>query len=107
MNHFLNPSPYEAMMPSYLPRPTALVWISGIAEIIGGVGLMIPFARRAAGWGLIVLLLAVFPANVNVALHGWPGVSLPMWSLWLRLPLQFVLIWWFHRVCHGRDEISE
>lgn len=94
-------------MPSYLPRPTALVWISGIAEIIGGIGLMIPFARRAAGWGLIVLLLAVFPANVNVALNGWPGVSLPMWSLWLRLPLQFVLIWWIHRVCHGRDEISE
>lgn len=55
--------------------------------------------RRLAAWGLIALLLAVFPANLNVALNGWPAVNLPQWVLWLRLPLQLVFIWWIHRTC--------
>jgi uncharacterized membrane protein len=98
-NHFLNPAPYLAMMPPYLPWPAGLVWVSGIAEILGGLGLLARPLRAPAAWGLIALLVAVFPANLNVALHGWPGTSLPAWSLWLRLPLQPLLIWWIYRTC--------
>ena len=98
-NHFLNPAPYVAMMPAWLPWPTALVAISGAAEIIGGVGLVVTRVQRVAAWGLIALLVAVFPANVNVAIYGWPGSGLPAWSLWARLPLQLVAIAWIHRIC--------
>lgn len=97
-NHFLNPGPYLSMMPSFLPGANVLVAVSGGAEILGGAGLFFSGSFRAAGWGLIALLVAVFPANVNVALHRWPGVNLPPWSLWLRLPLQFVAIWWVYRI---------
>src|SRR5947209_1601682 len=88
-NHFINPAPYLSMMPFYLPWPAALVEVSGAAEILGGICVVLPRLRSIAAWGLIALLIAVFPANLQVALHGWPGVSLPQWSLWLRLPLQF------------------
>ena len=96
-NHFLHPRPYLAMMPSSLPAPAALVAVSGVAEILGGVGLLIPRVRALAAWGLILLLLAVFPANLHVALHSWPGVDLPSWVLWLRLPLQPLFIWLVYR----------
>lgn len=101
--HFVNPTPYLAMMPPYLPAPALLVQISGMAEILGGVGVMIPALRGPAGWGLILLLLAVFPANLHVALHGWPGVHLPRWALWARLPLQPVFIWLVYRYCIARS----
>jgi uncharacterized membrane protein len=93
LNHFVNPAPYLAMMPSYLPWPAGTNWISGAAEIAGGVGVLFARTRRAAGWGLIALLVAVFPANVNVALHGWPGENIALWILWARLPFQPVMIW--------------
>ncbi|MEO6002975.1 MAG: hypothetical protein ABIZ04_13425 [Opitutus sp.] len=98
-NHFVNPEPYLAMMPAYLPAASVLVSVSGWAEIAGGVGVLWAPTRALAGWGLIALLVAVFPANLNVALHGWPGVSLPLWSLWLRLPLQLVMIGWVYWIC--------
>ena len=103
-NHFLNPGPYLAMMPPYLPWPGGLIIVSGVAEIAGGLGILIAGMRQLAGWGLIALLVAVFPANVQVALHGWPGVTIPQWTLWARLPLQVVLIAWVYWVCCGRNE---
>lgn len=99
LNHFLNPQAYLAMMPPYLPFPAALNFISGVAEIVGGIAVLIPRLRRAAAWGLIVLLLAVFPANIHVVLHGWDGVTIPAWILWARLPLQFLLIAWVYFSC--------
>jgi len=99
VNHFVNPGPYLSMMPRSLPRPGLLVQISGIAEILGGVGILLPITRRMAAWGLIVLLVAVFPANLNVALNGWPNVNIPAWALWLRLPVQLLLLWSVHRIC--------
>lgn len=98
--HFIKPAPYLAMMPADLPWPEGLVAVSGLAEIAGGVGLLLPWPRlrTAAGWGLIALLLAVFPANLNVARHGWPGVNLPVWALWARLPFQLVFIVWVYWV---------
>jgi uncharacterized membrane protein len=92
--HFVITPVYAGIMPAYLPAPTLLVQVSGLAEILGGIGLFVPFARRAAAWGLILLLFCVIPANLNMALHAshWP--SIPAWLLWLRLPLQIPLIGW-------------
>ncbi len=97
--HFLRPSPFVAIVPGYLPRPLALVYISGACEILGGVGLVIPSLRRWAGIGLIALLVTVYPANINMALHDIPigQFHVPWWGHAIRLPLQFVLIalvWW-------------
>src|SRR5580658_2449711 len=101
-NHFLNPAPYLAMMPSYLPWPETLNFVSGAAEIAGGVGVILPATRALAAWGLIALLVAVFPANVQVALHGWPGESIPAWVLWARLPFQPLMIAGVYRICLGK-----
>lgn len=96
VNHFVSPAPYIAMVPAQLPAPAALVAISGVAEILGGLGLILPATRRWAAWGLIALLVAVFPANLNMALHRLPlGTHVvPTWALWARLPLQVLLIAW-------------
>ena len=90
--HFVYTNLYIQTMPSYLPSPLLLVQISGVAEILGGVGLLLSWTRRAAAWGLIALFLAVWPANINMALHH--AASQPAWALWLRVPLQLPLIWW-------------
>jgi uncharacterized membrane protein len=96
INHFRAPEPYVAMMPEVLPAPLALVYISGVAEIVGGLGLILPATRKLAAWGLILLLLAVFPANVNMAVNDLPlgDTQVPTWALWARLPLQLVGIAW-------------
>jgi uncharacterized membrane protein len=92
--HFTKREMYEAICPDYLPNHSALVTISGIAEIAGGVGTWIPQTRKAAGWGLIALLIAVFPANLNMALESERFARVaPAWALWLRLPLQAVLVY--------------
>ncbi len=89
--HFVITDKYMRVMPPYLPFPHALVLISGAAEIAGGLGILFPQTRHLAAWGLIALLVAVFPANVFMAQAGIMG---PPWVLWARLPLQAVLIWW-------------
>lgn len=96
INHFIDPAPYVAMMPAALPAPLTLVYVSGVAEILGGLGLILPATRRLAAWGLIALLIAIVPANVNMAIHDLPlGTRVvPSWALWARLPLQLVLIAW-------------
>lgn len=95
-NHFLSPGPYLGMMPPQLPAPLALVYVSGVAEIAGGLGLILPATRRLAAWGLIALFIAIFPANLNMAIHHLPlgDHPVPAWALWARLPLQLVLIAW-------------
>jgi len=91
--HFLKPEMYLQIMPPYLPGPQLLVAVNGIAEIAGGIGLLVGSLRRVAGWGLIALLLAVFPANIYVVQH--PGqFHFAEWILWARLPLQGVFIAW-------------
>ena len=93
--HLVKPGMYLRIMPPWLPAPALLVLLSGIAEIVGGVGLFIPAVRVAAGWGLVALLVAVFPANLHMALHADSFSTLaPAWALWVRLPLQGVLIAW-------------
>jgi uncharacterized membrane protein len=94
--HFRIPGAYVKIVPPLIPWPLAMVYISGCAEIAGGIGLLIPSLRRAAAWGLVALLIAVFPANVYMALDHVQVTANPLqsWVLWARLPLQFVLIWW-------------
>ncbi len=96
LNHFLNPDLYIKIIPPVFPDAPLLVIISGVAEIAGGMGLLIRPLRRAAGWGLIALLIAVFPANVYMAVVPGlvPNLHIPVWLLWLRLPLQGVFIVW-------------
>lgn len=93
-NHFANPSFYGGIMPSYLPWHVGLVYLSGLAEI--GLGLMLctPRFRIAAAWGLVALLVAVFPANLHMAFNPELYPRVPEIGLWLRLPLQAVLIAW-------------
>jgi uncharacterized membrane protein len=94
--HFVKPRTYESILPPYLPAPRALVYASGVAEMAGGAGLMVPAARRLAGWWLIATLLAVFPANLEMALHPerFPKVPGGAPALWARLPLQAGFIAW-------------
>jgi uncharacterized membrane protein len=98
--HFLIPQFYVAIVPPYLPAPLALVYISGFFEILGGIGLLAPAnfngipARSIAAWGLVGLLIAVMPANIYMVTEHAQFASIPLWALWLRLPLQLPLIWW-------------
>lgn len=96
-NHFLNLDFYVAMMPPYLPYHLELVYISGVFEILGGIGFLIPRVRQWAGWGLILLLIAIFPANIQMAINPEQFADVtPAWALYLRLPLQFIVIDWVY-----------
>ena len=94
--HFAIPETYARIVPPMFPRPRLLVLISGGAEILGGIGLLVPRTRRPAAFGLAVLLIAVFPANIYMAVAHVPSTGLlgNRWLQWLRLPLQVPLIWW-------------
>lgn len=100
--HFVTPRAYEAMMPPYLPRHREAVAVSGVAEIAGGAALLHPATRRLGRWWLLALLVAVFPANVHMAMHpeqvgGFVLKKAPRWALWARLPLQPLAMLWVWR----------
>jgi uncharacterized membrane protein len=100
--HFVAPEGFVRIVPQALPSPLALVYVSGFFEIAGGVGLLIPRVRRLAGLGLVLLYIAVFPANINMALHQIQpaGMTIPVALMWLRLPFQILFIvwaWWASR----------
>jgi uncharacterized membrane protein len=97
--HFVGSKFFVAIMPKMIPTNlhVPLVYISGVFEFLGGAGVLIPAVRSWAGIGLILLLIAVFPANIQMllsALGSKRASSLYVAGLWARLPLQFVLIWW-------------
>jgi uncharacterized membrane protein len=94
--HFLQPEPFVKIVPAWLPWPLALVYLSGVFEILGGLGLVIARTRRLAGLGLIALYVAVFPANINMAVNDiqMTAEPNPSWLPWLRLPFQFLFIAW-------------
>jgi len=93
VTHFVVPDDFVAIMPSYLPWHYELVIVSGVFEVMGGLGILVPRVRRLAGWGLVALLVAVFPANVQHALHPPPGLDVGIFA-WIRLPFQLVFIAW-------------
>jgi uncharacterized membrane protein len=96
VNHFVATDFYMKMMPPYLPAHLLLVQVSGVAEALGGLGVLIPRTRRAAGWGLILLLIAVFPANVQMSLDARAADASLLWQAvtWMRLPFQALFIYW-------------
>jgi uncharacterized membrane protein len=98
VNHFVMPRAYRAIVPPRLQRRSKeLVEISGVAEILGGAGVLVAPTRRAAGVGLIALLLAVFPANLYMARAPERFRRTPRWALLARLPLQPLMMWWAWR----------
>jgi len=96
INHFVMPQAYASIVPDPLPAPMGLVYVSGIAEIVGGLGTMHRRTRRAAGWLLLATLVAVFPGNVYMAQNAedYPGVPGGQLSLIARLPFQALFIYW-------------
>jgi uncharacterized membrane protein len=94
INHFANPLFYKTIMPPWLPYHYPLIYISGAAEIFLGILLLPAFARRRAAWGIIILLIAVFPANIQMLLNYRQEENPNAWIAVLRLPLQLVLIAW-------------
>ena len=92
VQHFVNPEPFVGIMPPYMPWHLELVYVSGVFEILGGIGLLLPRTRRMAAWGLCALLVAVYPANIHMLVNDVPFGDLPAdpLLLWLRMPMQFV-----------------
>jgi uncharacterized membrane protein len=104
IGHFAVTASYVAMVPAALPWPRLLVYVSGVAELAGGIGLLIPSLRRAAAIGIILLLVAVFPANINMAINhiSPPGMQISPFALWARLPFQALFIAWAWWLAQGR-----
>jgi uncharacterized membrane protein len=104
VSHFARPVAFAAVVPRWLPDAPLLVEVSGVAEIVGGIGLLVPSLRRVAGWGLLALLIAVFPANINMSQTAeTDGSSLVRQAvLAIRLPRQIVLLWSVWRVAVRR-----
>jgi uncharacterized membrane protein len=94
--HFLTPEFFLRIVPPWVPDPRLAVSLSGLAELAGAIGLLVPATRTAAGWALIALLVAVFPANVYMLQQAMAQGASPtaLAVLWLRLPLQPLLVWW-------------
>ena len=103
--HFVSPETYERIMPPYLPLHRELVYLSGAFEILGGLGLFPERTRSAAGIGLILLLVAVWPANLQMLLDARAAEKPAWWvaSLWARMPLQVVLMVWVWRASRHRS----
>jgi uncharacterized membrane protein len=98
VNHFLMPRAYERIVPpSMKDNARGLVAMSGVAEVAGGLGVLLPWTRRPAGLGLIALLAAVFPANLYMARTPEHFRKIPRWALYGRLPLQPLMMWWAWR----------
>jgi uncharacterized membrane protein len=106
--HFVMPRFYVAIMPKWLPSPLQLVYISGVFEVLGGIGLLLPALRSAAGIGLIILLIAVLPANIEMLRQAQMRESSPLFlaACWLRLPLQPLLMYWVWRVSQSGHDLS-
>ena len=95
--HFANPDVYLPMMPPYLPWHLALIYLSGLAELVLGAAVLVEPLRPIAAWGIILLLIAIFPANLHIAMNNVPLFGATegagVWN-WIRLPFQAVLMAW-------------
>jgi uncharacterized membrane protein len=101
--HFVIPRTYRKIVPPWVPAPEAMVYASGVAEIVGGVGMLAPARRRLAGWWLIATMVGVFPANLHMAMNPDDFSAVPggRVSLWARLPVQGVIIAWILDAMRG------
>ena len=98
IDHFINPDFYLSIMPPAFPLHAEAVYISGFFEILGGICVLIPSLRKLAGWGLVALLVSVYPANIYMAINpeAFPEISIGL--LYFRLPLQFLFIYWAYSI---------
>ena len=94
IDHFVNPDFYRNIMPAYLPMHTEAIYISGFFEILGGVAILFPKLRSMAGWGVVLLLIVVFPVNIHMAVNPNLFPDIPLSFLYIRLLLQFIIIYW-------------
>jgi uncharacterized membrane protein len=97
INHFRKPGMYIRIIPPLFKNPKLINTLSGIAEILLGTFLMVPFSKKFAAWGIIALLVAIFPANLFMFQNKKASFGLPRWVLFVRLPLQIVLIYWAYQ----------
>lgn len=94
INHFWHPAFYVAVMPDHYAHPALMVQLSGIAEIAGGLGLLLPQTRRVAALGIAAMLIVFLDVHLYMIEHATRFFTIPVWALWLRLFLQFPLIAW-------------
>ena len=94
INHFISPRIYKRIMPPWLPWPALMIIVSGICELLFGLLLIPPSTRHAGAWLIIALLIAVFPANIQMAINYRRKKSPYLWMAIARLPLQLLLVWW-------------
>ena len=106
VNHFLQPQMYLQIMPPWLPAHSLLVLLSGIAEVILGVSLIFTTTRRIGAWGIILLLIAVFPANVQMTIDYYKTDHPLLWLTIVRLPLQLLLIWWAYQYTGKKERVT-
>lgn len=111
ITHFSSPDTYVKIVPPQLPYPLQLVYISGIFEVLGGIGLLVPNVSQFSAWGLIALFIAVFPANINMAVNHIHLDNIPdsPWFQAVRLPFQAVLIawaWWYTKPSDPRQQAA-
>ena len=97
INHFRNPRLYLKIIPSYLPNPKLLNIISGLAEVFLAILLCFPSTSKEASWGIIALLIAIFPTHLYMYFDAKASMGLPKWALLLRMPLQLFLIFWAYQ----------
>lgn len=97
-HHLIEPAFYVSIMPPWIPGHLELVYLSGVFEIMGGVGVLIPAVRSFAGLGLVALLVAVYPANLHMAFNPELFPDIPVAALYVRLALQFVAFYWAYSV---------
>ena len=104
MLHFVMPGFFDRIVPPWIPNVRLATYLSGVLEILGAIGLLIPATRVAAAWGLIALLAAVLPANIHMLNQARAADASAGYiaGLWLRLPLQPLLMWWVWRVAIRR-----
>lgn len=94
INHFWHSEMMVRLMPTHYSHPYGLVLLSGVAEIVGGVGLLVERTRRVAAWGIILMLVVYFDVHIFMVRHAERFAAIPLWVLWVRIPLQFLLIGW-------------
>ena len=104
--HFLAPKPYAEIVPEQLPSPYGLVYASGVAELLCAAGLAVPRTRRLAGWATTLLFVAVFPANIKMALDSTDKSTLYQVGVWARLPVQVPLIVWAVSIARQADHVD-
>ncbi len=94
INHFINPAFYQLIMPPWMPWHYPLIYISGLAELLCGIFFIPVRTRRVAAWAIIMLLIAIYPANIQMAINYFQDNNPKLWIALLRLPLQVLLVWW-------------